>query len=316
MCQKNTVILVVGPTGSGKTEFSVALAKLLDAEIISCDSMQVYKGMDIGTAKVTKDEMKGIPHHLIDILDPTQNYSVSDFCSDAKKCASEIFKKGKCAIVVGGTGLYADSFVRDIDFTETGSCVEIRRELEEYAIKNGNDALHKMLESIDPQSSAAIHPNNVKRVIRAIEYYRLTGETISEHNRKTKEKPSPYKYVYFSIERPREELYERIDKRVDIMMEKGLLNEVFALHKKGCNESHTSMQALGYKELLWYIKGKCTLSEAIRILKRDSRHYAKRQLTWFGRNPEIHRLKISGETKTEDLLNEAMAVLRQNEVIN
>lgn len=315
MCQKNTVILVVGPTGSGKTEFSVALAKLLDAEIISCDSMQVYKGMDIGTAKVTKDETDGVIHHLIDILEPTQSYSVSDFCSDAKKCANEIFKKGKCAIVVGGTGLYADSFVRDIDFTQTGSNEKIRRELEDYARENGNDALHKMLESIDPQSAASIHPNNVKRVIRAIEYYRLTGETISEHNQKTKEKPSPYKYVYFSIERPRDELYERIDKRVDIMMEKGLLDEVFTLYKMGCNESHTSMQALGYKELLWYIKGKCTLGEAVRILKRDSRHYAKRQLTWFGRNPEIYRLKITGDKTTEDLLTEAMDILKQNEVI-
>ncbi|MBQ4630658.1 MAG: tRNA (adenosine(37)-N6)-dimethylallyltransferase MiaA [Clostridia bacterium] len=316
MCPPKTVIAIVGPTGSGKTELSVRLAKYLDAEIISCDSMQVYKGMDIGTAKITKEEMCGVKHHLIDVLEPYENYSVSDFCHDAKCVADDIFSRGKCIVMVGGTGLYVDSFIKDIDFTETGSSDEIRRELGEYAKDHGAPALHAMLESFDPESARAIHPNNQKRVIRAIEYYRLTGETISEHNKRTKEKPSPYNYIYFGISRPRQELYERIDKRVDIMMEQGLLDEVFALWKKGLSEKHTSMQALGYKEFLWYIKGKSTLDESVRILKRDSRHYAKRQLTWFGRNSEMHWLDLSGNKPGEDALEEAKNILRQNGVIS
>ena len=315
MYPPNTVIAVVGPTGSGKTDFSVRLAKLLDAEIISCDSMQVYKGMDIGTAKITKDEMQGVPHHLIDILEPDQSYSVSDFCRDAKKAASEIFSRGKCVVMVGGTGLYVDSFIKDIDFTKTGGSDEIRRELQEFATNNSNEKLHSMLESIDPESAMSIHPNNVKRVIRAIEYYRLTGETISEHNRKTKEKPSPYNYIYFGVERARDELYERIDKRVDLMMDAGLTDEVFALFQRGCNENHTSMQALGYKEFLWYIRGKSTLGESVRILKRDSRHYAKRQITWFGRNTEINWLNFSKYEDTADAINDAVCILAQNGVI-
>jgi len=313
MEQKN-VILIVGPTGCGKTALSVALAKELKTEIISCDSMQIYKFMDVGTAKVTRDEMQGITHHMTDIKSPLENYSVSDFCNDAKICAQKIFEKGKPVIMVGGTGLYADSFVKDIDFTETGSSTQIRAELEEYVAMNGNEALHLELMRVDPESGEAIHPNNVKRVIRALEYYRLTGETISEHNRRTKEKPSPYNYVYIGLTRNRDELYERIDKRVDLMMKDGLPGEVWTLSKMGCNESHTSMQALGYKEFLWYLKGKCTLDEAVRILKRDSRHYAKRQLTWFGRNPEVNWIDLSGNKSLKVALEEAMKIIEQNGV--
>ena len=308
----NTVILIVGPTDTGKTDLSVKLAKLIDAEIISCDSMQIYKGMDIGTAKVTSDEMQGVPHHMIDIVAPFDIYSVSNFCSDAKEYAHSVFAKGKPVIMVGGTGLYADSFVKDIDFTETGSSDEIRRELGEFCEKNGVEALHEMLESIDPESAGAIHMNNTKRVIRAIEYYRLTGETISEHNRRTKEKPSPYNYVYIGLTRDREELYDRINKRVDIMMQRGLLAEVWTLYKMGLSDKHTSMQALGYKELIWYLKGKCTLGEAVEILKRDSRRYAKRQLTWFGRNSEINWINLSS---TDKALEEAVSVLKNKGVI-
>ncbi|MBQ4528116.1 MAG: tRNA (adenosine(37)-N6)-dimethylallyltransferase MiaA [Clostridia bacterium] len=314
MYPEKTVIVIVGPTGSGKTELSVKIAKLLGAEIISCDSMQVYKGMDIGTAKIRPDEQLGVPHHLIDILQPQESYSVSEFCKDARAVAENIFKRGKCVVLVGGTGLYADSFIKGIDFTETGSNAKIRMELEHYAEKNGADALHNLLASFDYESAASIHPNNIKRVIRAIEYYRLTGETISEHNRKTKEKPSPYKYIYFGISRDRRELYERIDKRVDIMMKDGLIDEVFTLYKAGCNRTHTSMQALGYKELLWYINGKCTLDEAVRILKRDSRRYAKRQLTWFGRNSEINWLDLSGGKNADSVMDEVRRILVENEV--
>lgn len=314
MEQKN-LILIVGPTGCGKTALSVALAKELETEIISCDSMQIYKYMNVGTAKVTDEEKEGIPHYMLDIKSPLEIYSVSDFCNDAKVYAQKIFGKNKPAIMVGGTGLYVDSFVKDIDFTETGSSEEIRAELEAYASSAGNEALHSELMKVDPESGEAIHPNNVKRVIRALEYYRLTGETISEHNRRTKEKPSPYNYVYIGLTRNRDELYERIDRRVDRMMEEGLPLEVWTLWKMGCNEDHTSMQALGYKEILWYLKGKCTLSEAVRILKRDSRHYAKRQLTWFGRNPEINWIDLSGDKPLETALEEAMRIVEQNGVI-
>lgn len=312
----NTVILIVGPTGTGKTELSVRLAKKLGAEIISCDSMQVYKGLDIGTAKVTKEEMDSIPHHLIDIKSPFENYSVSDFCIDAKMAANEIFAKGKSAIMVGGTGLYADSFIKDIDYSGGASSDDaIREELSLFAEKNGAHALHAQLCEIDPESAEAIHENNIKRVIRAIEYYRITGETISEHNKRTKDKPSPYKYVYILLTRDRDELYDRIDKRVDHMMQNGLLSEVWTLHMMGLGKKHTSMQALGYKELVWYIEGKCTLPEAIRILKRNSRRYAKRQLTWFGRNKEANVLNLSEFKNPDDVMNRVMNILSENGVI-
>ena len=312
----NTLIAIVGPTGCGKTELSVALAKKTGAEIISCDSMQVYRGLDIGTAKVTEEEKCGVPHHLIDIISPFESYSVSDFCADAKACAKEIFKKGRPAIVVGGTGLYVDSFIKDTDFNEGASADEaIREELSLFAEKNGAHALHEMLRDIDPESAASIHENNIKRVIRAIEYHRTTGETISEHNRKTKEKPSPYRYVYIFLTRNREELYERIDKRVDLMMQKGLLSEVWTLFEMGLSKKHTAMQALGYKELMWYIEGRCTLSEAVRILKRDSRRYAKRQLTWFGRNKEANIVNLSDFSSQGEVLERVLDILTANGVI-
>lgn len=290
---KNKVIALVGPTGVGKTETSLYLAELTKSEIISCDSMQIYRGMDIGTAKATKMEMEKVPHHLIDIKNPDEAYSVCEYVKDAKKCLEDIFSRGKNALVVGGTGLYVDSFIKDTSYTETSGNEEIRNELSLYAKINGNENLHRLLEEIDPESAKAIHPNNVKRVIRAIEYFKISGEKISHHNKKSALIPSPYDYVYIGLTRNRDELYERIDKRVDIMMEAGLLDEVYSLWKNGCTRKMTSMQALGYKELIHYIEGRCTLSEAIRILKRDSRHYAKRQLTWFGRNKNINWINLS-----------------------
>ncbi len=307
------VLAIIGPTGCGKTELSVKIAKRTGAEIISSDSMQIYKGMDIGTAKVTKEEMENVPHHMIDILSPSESFSVSDFCKEAKKKAEEIFKKGKPVVLVGGTGLYTDSFIKDIDFSEEGEKdLKLRTQLEDYAKNFGAEALFEKLREIDEKSAQTIHPNNVKRVIRAIEYYTLTGEPISLHNERTKSKPSPYDYVYIGLTRDREELYERIDKRVDLMMEKGLLGEVMTLYKMGLSKDHTSMQALGYKELFWYINGKATLEESVRILKRDSRRYAKRQLTWFGKNPDINWINLSSQPNGEE---RAMEILKSKNFI-
>lgn len=307
------VLVIAGPTGCGKTDLSVKIAKKIGAEIISSDSMQIYKGMDIGTAKVTKEEMQNVPHHMIDILSPFESYSVSDYCKDAKKIAEGIFQKGKPVVLVGGTGLYTDSFIKDIDFSEDGEKdFALRRELEYFARDYGPEALHKKLSEFDPKSAQTIHPNNIKRVIRAIEYYKLTGETIWEHNEKTKQKSSPYEYVYIGLTRDREELYERIDKRVDLMIEAGLTEEVMNLYKTGLSNGHTSMQALGYKELFWYIQGKATFDEAVRILKRDSRRYAKRQLTWFGKNPEINWINLSHTPDGEDV---AMKILKDKNFV-
>lgn len=315
MNKKPPVIVIAGPTGTGKTKLSVSLASMLDAEIISCDSMQIYKGMDIGTAKVTSEEAQGIPHHMIDIKNPDEQYSVSDFVTDAAKCAADIHSRGKTVILVGGTGLYADSFIKGINFTEdSGANPAIRSELEAFCAANGKDALHRELELIDPESAAAIHPNNTKRVIRAIEYFRQSGETISEHNRRTRQKPSAYDYVYIGLTRDREELYARIDQRVDLMMAQGLEDEVFALYRSGITRRCTSMQALGYKELLYYIGGRCTIAEAVRIIKRDSRRYAKRQLTWFGRNKEMNWINLTGISDVE-ALNRAREIISERGLI-
>lgn len=308
---KNKLIALVGPTGVGKTQTSLILAKLTGSEIISCDSMQIYKGMDIGTAKASEEEMKSVPHHLINIKTPFEPYSVCEYVKDAKKCVHDIFSRGKNALVVGGTGLYVDSFIKDTNYSETSGDEKIRQELSLYAQKNGNDKLHSMLKEIDPESAEAIHPNNVKRVIRAIEYFKLSGEKISDHNKKSALIPSPYDYVYIGLTRNRDELYERIDKRVDIMLEEGLLDEVFRLWRDGCTKKLTSMQALGYKEIIHYIEGRCTLLEAVRILKRDSRRYAKRQLTWFGRNDNINWINLSEINSADEAAEIAYEIIKK-----
>ncbi len=306
---KNKVIALVGPTGVGKTKLSIELALNTDSEIISCDSMQIYRGMDIGTAKATKEETCRAVHHLIDIKNPAEPYSVYDYVTDGKKALEDIFKRNKNALIVGGTGLYADSLIKDTDFVRAGGDDGIRNELTDFLNKNGAKALHKMLEEIDSESAEAIHENNTKRVIRAIEYFRITGEKISDHNKASAMQKSPYDHVYIGLTRDRAELYDRIDKRVDIMVSQGLVDEVFKLYKNGCRAIHTSMQALGYKELIHYIEGRCTLDEAIRILKRDSRRYAKRQLTWFKRNEGIHWINLS-QTREDDALGEILEILQ------
>lgn len=300
---KMPVVIIAGPTGVGKTATSIELAKRLDGEIISADSMQIYRGMDIGTAKVTEEEMQGIPHHMIDIAEPTENFSVYRYVSMCKDAVMDILSRNKLPIIAGGTGLYIDSFLSDIDFTEVTSDETYRKELEELAKEKGNEFIHNMLKEFDPASAESIHPNNLKRIIRALEYYRITGTTISSHNEESRKKASPYNCCYICLTRDREELYERIDKRVDIMLDSGLVDEVRSLLDSGCTSEHTSMQALGYKEIAAYLNGDTEYDEAVEILKRDSRRYAKRQLTWFRRREDALWINLS---ETENPVDKAL----------
>ncbi len=284
------LIIITGPTASGKTALSVQLAHKLGGEIISADSMQVYRHMDIGSAKVTEAEREGVPHHLIDVLDPWEEFNVTRFQSLAKAAMEEIDQREHVPIVAGGTGFYIQALVYDIDFKENGGSGEIRHELEKLGEARGNLYLHQLLKEIDPQSAGQIHANNRKRVIRAIEYFRLTGQPISEHNQQEREKTSPYQFYYYVLTCSRSRLYERIDQRVDQMMKMGLVEEVDRLRAMGCHRGMVSMQGLGYKEILDYLEGHCSLEEAVYILKRDTRHFAKRQLTWFKREKDVRWL--------------------------
>lgn len=284
---KKPLIVLTGPTAVGKTKLSIALAKAVNGEIISADSMQVYKYMDIGSAKIREEEMQGIRHYLVDELLPEEEFHIVRFQQMAKAAMEEIYAKGKIPILVGGTGFYIQAVTRDIDFTEAEQDDGYRKELEALASEKGNEYLHRMLEEVDPKSAEEIHANNVKRVIRALEFYHQNHTPISSHNQEQKEHTSPYNLAYFVLNAPRELLYERIDKRVDEMLEEGLVDEVRRLKEMGYHKGMVSMQGLGYKEILSYLEGKYPLEEAVRILKRDTRHFAKRQLTWFRREPEV-----------------------------
>lgn len=292
---KQPLIVLTGPTAVGKTSLSIKLAKAIGGEIISADSMQVYRRMDIGSAKVTPEEMEGIPHHLIDVLEPDQEFNVVTFQRLAKEALKEIYSHGHIPIIAGGTGFYIQALLYDIDFKENDEESPVRRELEELAAREGERApalLHGMLKEVDPEAAAQIHANNIKRVIRAIEYFRQTGEKISLHNEAERQKESPYNFLYYVVNTDRPLLYERIDRRVDQMMEHGLVDEVKMLKAMGCHRGQTSMQGLGYKEILDYLDGTCTLEEAVYILKRDTRHFAKRQLTWFKRERDVRWLNL------------------------
>ena len=280
---KPMLIVVAGPTASGKSAAAVELARMIGGEIISADSMQVYRHMDIGSAKITKEEMMGIPHYLIDVADPTEEFDVVRYARMAKEAISNIISREKIPILCGGTGFYIQAVTRDIDFSETGSLPEYREELAAYAAEHGNEALHERLRTIDPVSYETIHPNNLKRVIRALEYYKETGMTISAHNEAERQRETPYDLHFFVLNDDRAVLYDRIDRRVDFMMAEGLYDEVLYLRQMGLTRDMVSMQGLGYKEMLDCMDGKYDLDEAVRILKRDSRHYAKRQITWFKR---------------------------------
>ncbi|MBQ5661291.1 MAG: tRNA (adenosine(37)-N6)-dimethylallyltransferase MiaA [Lachnospiraceae bacterium] len=284
---KQPLIILTGPTASGKTALSVELAKRIGGEIISADSMQVYRYMDVGSAKVTVEEMDGVPHHLIDVLDPQDSFNVVTFQEMAKEAMKKIYANGHIPIVAGGTGFYIQALLYDIDFTDNDGDMEYRHHLEELAKEQGAEVLHSMLKEVDPPSAEAIHANNVKRVIRALEFYKKTGQRISDHNEEERQKESPYNFAYYVLNMDRATLYDRIDLRVDKMIEAGLEEEVKQLKDMGCTRDMVSMQGLGYKEILDYLNGELSLEEAVYILKRDTRHFAKRQLTWFKREKDV-----------------------------
>ena len=284
---KKPLIILTGPTAVGKTKASIGLAKAIGGEIISADSMQVYKEMDIGSAKISPQEMDDVPHHLIDVLEPDEEFHVVRFKQMALNAMDKIYANGHIPIVVGGTGFYIQALLYDIDFTENDGDTSFRNEMESFADEYGAEALHLKLKEIDPVSAETIHANNVKRVIRALEFYHQTGKRISEHNEEERQKESPYAFKYFVLNDERANLYDRINKRVDLMVENGLVEEVQSLKNKGYTKTMVSMQGLGYKEILDYLDGDITLEEAVYRIKRDTRHFAKRQITWFKREKEV-----------------------------
>ena len=285
--EKKPLIVLTGPTAVGKTKASITLAKRIGGEIISADSMQVYRHMDIGSAKITKEEMADVPHYLIDVLEPEEEFHVVRFQQMAKAAMADIYSRGKIPIIVGGTGFYIQALLYDIDFTENEGDSVYREKLEALAKEKGAAYLHGQLAMVDPKSAEEIHANNIKRVIRALEFYHQTGQKISEHNERERQKESPYQFCYFVLNDRRECLYERIDQRVDQMIRNGLVQEVQTLKERGCTKQMVSMQGLGYKEIFSYLEGDCSLEEAVYIIKRDTRHFAKRQLTWFKRERDV-----------------------------
>ena len=312
---KRPLIILTGPTAVGKTAASIGLAKAVEGEIISADSMQVYRGMDIGSAKISRKEMDGVRHYLVDVLEPEEEFNVVKFQRLDRQAAEEIYSRNKIPIVVGGTGFYIQALLYDIDFTENDGDISLRQELEKTAEEKGPEYLHQLLQEVDPQAARDLHPNNIKRVIRALEFYRQTGQKISEHNRKERAKESPYRYAYFVLTDDRARLYDRIDRRVDAMMEAGLLEEVRSLRDRGVKRTCTSMQGLGYKELYACLEGECSLDEAVRIIKRDTRHFAKRQLTWFRRERDVIWLDKGRFLQDEGrILQEMLRSLKEKQI--
>ena len=285
--KKQPLLILTGPTAVGKTDLSIALAKKINGAVISADSMQVYRGMDIGSAKVTPEEMQGVKHYLIDVLDPEDEFHVVRFQEMAKAALKEIYANGQIPIIAGGTGFYIQALLYDIDFTEQEEDIALREHYAALAQEHGNEYLHEMLRHVDPVSAEIIHANNVKRTIRALEYFEKTGEPISKHNEQERAKESPYDFRYFVLTDERVHLYERIDRRVDMMLEAGLVDEVKRLRDQGCHKGMVSMQGLGYKEILSWLEGEISYEEAVYLLKRDTRHFAKRQLTWFRRERDV-----------------------------
>lgn len=310
------LVILTGPTAVGKTALSIALAKAINGEIISADSMQVYRHMDIGSAKIKTEEMAGVPHHLIDVLEPTEAFNVVVFQKLAKEAMKEIYERGCIPILVGGTGFYIQAVLYDIDFTENDEDASLRSELEGLARREGPEILYEKLKAVDPDACKSIHAHNVKRVIRALEFYEKTGQRISEHNEIQRQNISPYRFAYFVLNDRREEIYKRIDIRVDQMMAAGLVEEVRQLKGMGCTKDMVSMQGLGYKEILRYLEGELTLEEAVYLIKRDTRHFAKRQLTWFRREKDVIWMeKGNFDQYGQNVLDQMQEILRDKTII-
>ncbi|MCM1158938.1 MAG: tRNA (adenosine(37)-N6)-dimethylallyltransferase MiaA [Bacteroidales bacterium] len=313
--EKKPLIILTGPTAVGKTALSIKLAKAVGGEIISADSMQVYRFMDIGTAKIKPEEMQGVPHYLIDVLKPTEEFNVVTFQTMAKQALQRIYEKGRIPIVAGGTGFYIRALLYDTDFEETEES-SYRKELLEFYRENGVHLLHERLREIDAVSYREIHENNVKRVIRALEFYHDTGYPISAHNEEQRSKESPYRFAYFVLNHDRAVLYRRIEERIDQMVENGLVEEVKMLLDYGCTPGMVSMQGLGYKEIIPYLNGECTLEDALFRLKRDTRHFAKRQLTWFRREKEVTWIEKTAFSTEDELLNFMLDKLSEKHIIS
>ena len=314
---KKPLVILTGPTAVGKTKASIGLAKAIGGEIISADSMQVYKQMDIGSAKIKPSEMDGIPHYLVDILEPDEEFHVVLFQQMAKQAIQKIYEKGKIPILVGGTGFYIQAVLYDIDFSENEKDMSYREELEKLAQTKGAEYLHDRLREVDEKSAQDIHANNVKRVIRALEYFHQTGEKISEHNEEQRKKVSPYNFSYFVLNDERAHLYEKINLRVNQMINEGLVREVQSLKEKGYTRDMVSMQGLGYKEMLDYLDNKCSLEEAVEIIKRDTRHFAKRQITWFKRESDVTWIdKKEYDYNEERILKAMLQELKERGIIN
>ncbi len=312
---KRPLIILTGPTAVGKTALSIGLAKAIGGEIISADSMQVYRNMDIGTAKISKEEMQGVPHYLIDEFDPQDEFNVVVFQEKCKAYMEEIYAQNKIPIIVGGTGFYIQSVLYDIDFTENETDNAYRKQLEEFARIHGSQTLHKELEKVDPESAKAIHANNVKRVIRALEYYHQTGEKISQHNEEQKQKESPYNFLYLVLSLPREILYDRINQRVDMMQEAGLVEEVKKLQDVGCTRDMVSMQGLGYKEILEALEGDITIEEAFEKIKLETRHFAKRQFTWFRREKDVTWVEKEKFASDEEMVSYCINLMKKRGIV-
>lgn len=316
MTEKRPMVILTGPTAVGKTALSIELAKKINGSIVSADSMQVYRHMDIGSAKVMPEEMDGVRHYLIDEFDPDEEFHVVKFVERAKEHLEEIYAEGKIPIIAGGTGFYIQALLYNIDFTEQECDEAYRTGLEQLATEKGAGYLHDMLREVDPASADAIHANNIKRVIRALEFYHLSGKRISEHNEKEREKNSPYNFAYFVLTDDRAHLYQNIDKRVDLMIEQGLVGEVQKLKDMGFHRDMVSMQGLGYKEILDYLDGKTTLEEAVYIIKRETRHFAKRQLTWFRRERDVIWFdKQTYNYQDEKILDDMIDILKEKAII-
>ncbi len=310
------LVIITGPTAVGKTATSVELAKRINGEIISADSIQVYKYLDIGSAKVTKEEMDGVRHYLIDEFEPDEEFDITVFKNKALEYIDKIYAKGKVPIIAGGTGFYIQSVLFDIKFDDAGADYDYRRELEELCKKEGPEYLHNLLRKIDSKSAEIIHYNNTKRVIRALEYYKATGNPISEHNEEQRKNESPYNFIYFVLNDDREKLYERINKRVDIMVEQGLFEEVGNLIKMGYSSELNSMQGIGYREVFDYFAGKMTKEETVEKIKLNTRHFAKRQLTWFKREKSVTMVDIGDfDYDREKILSYMIQLLKDKQII-